>query len=176
MHRTKKSLVEDGGLRRLRHRSVGCASALSCVRASDDTLRIAQSVCGGLQTAAQGISYIEHAPMVGMPDGRGASAVLRTYERNAIRGNIARARATHSQLRGGRRSPVTIFSYAFGVAISIAMALAIGNAWVREHRNGVWTLPMAAAVAIVGIAIGVAVGWSLQQYLAFVQASATGRI
>ncbi len=71
---------------------------------------------------------------------------------------------------------MTIFSYAFGVAISIAMALAIGNAWVREHRNGVWTLPMAAAVAIVGIAIGVAVGWSLQQYLAFVQASATGRI
>ena len=35
---------------------------------------------------------------------------------------------------------MTIFAYGFGMAISIALAVAIGNAWVREHRKGVWTL------------------------------------
>jgi hypothetical protein len=184
VHRAEKSLVEDCGPCRLCHRGIGRASALSRVRSGNDTLRIAQSVLRDLQTAAQGISYIEHAAMVGMPDGRSASAMLRMYERQANRvgaaayacATLLALGATHSQLRGVYQYRMTTFSYAFGVAISIAMALAIGNAWVREHRNGVWTLPMAAGVVIAGVAVGIAVGWSLQQYLAFVAASATGRI
>jgi H+/Cl- antiporter ClcA len=71
---------------------------------------------------------------------------------------------------------MTTFAYVFGVAISIAIAAAIGNAWVGDHRNGVWTLRMAAVVAIVAVAFGILVGWSLQQYFAFIAASATGRM
>ena len=37
---------------------------------------------------------------------------------------------------------MTEFFYGFGLAIAAAMAIAIGNAWVRDHRNGVWTMPM----------------------------------
>jgi hypothetical protein len=71
---------------------------------------------------------------------------------------------------------MTAFAYVFGMAISIAMAAAIGSAWVREHRNGVWTMRMAAIVTIAAIAFGILVGWSLQQYFAFIAASATGRM
>jgi hypothetical protein len=71
---------------------------------------------------------------------------------------------------------MTTFAYVFGVAISIAMAAAIGNAWVRDHRNGVWTLRMAAVIAIAAIALGALIGWSLTQYFAFLAASATGRM
>jgi Na+-driven multidrug efflux pump len=70
---------------------------------------------------------------------------------------------------------MTTFGYIFGMAISIAMAVAIGNAWARDHRNGVWTLRMAVTVAIVAIAFGLVVGWCFQQYLAFIASSATGR-
>ncbi len=71
---------------------------------------------------------------------------------------------------------MTIFAYGFGMAISIALATAIGNAWVREHRNGVWTLTMAGTVATVAVLFGVAVGWGLAQYFAFIAESATGRM
>jgi hypothetical protein len=70
---------------------------------------------------------------------------------------------------------VTTFFYGFGVAIAIAMALAIGNAWVRDHRNGVWTLSMVLGLLAVAIVVGVTIGWSLVQYFAFYAASATGR-
>ena len=59
--------------------------------------------------------------------------------------------------------------------MSIALAVAIGNSWVRDHRNGVWTMQMTAIVAIAAIVLGGALGWALQQYLAFVAASATER-
>jgi hypothetical protein len=55
------------------------------------------------------------------------------------------------------------------------MALAIGNAWVRDHRNGVWTLSMVLGLLAVAIVVGVTIGWSLVQYFAFYAASATGR-
>ena len=67
------------------------------------------------------------------------------------------------------------FCYGFGVAMCLAMALAIGNAWVNDHRRGVWTLSMAALLIVIALAAGLCVGWSLQQYLAFVAASRTGR-
>ncbi|HTU69660.1 MAG TPA: hypothetical protein VMF11_05005 [Candidatus Baltobacteraceae bacterium] len=71
---------------------------------------------------------------------------------------------------------MTIFAYGFGIAISVAMALAIGNSWVRDHRNGVWTMSMAARLVAGAIAFGIAVGWCLQQYFAFLAASAAGRM
>jgi hypothetical protein len=70
---------------------------------------------------------------------------------------------------------VTIFAYGFGLALAIAMALAIGNAWVRDHRNGVWTMPMVFGLLAVAIVVGISIGWSLVQYFAFYAASATGR-
>jgi hypothetical protein len=71
---------------------------------------------------------------------------------------------------------MTIFSYAFGIAISFAIAIAIGNAWTREHRRGVWTMGMIATLVITAAIFGVAVGWGLNTYLNFIAASATGRI
>ncbi|MGA7571789.1 MAG: hypothetical protein WBG27_15115 [Candidatus Aquilonibacter sp.] len=71
---------------------------------------------------------------------------------------------------------MTIFAYGFGMAISIALAVAIGNAWVREHRKGVWTLTMAGTVTALALFLGVAIGWGLAQYFAFVAESATGRM
>ena len=70
---------------------------------------------------------------------------------------------------------MTTFCYGFGIAIALAMALAIGNAWVGDHRKGVWTMPMAAALIAIALVVGIGVGWSLQQYLIFVSASRVGR-
>jgi hypothetical protein len=75
----------------------------------------------------------------------------------------------------GRVASAVLRDYGFGLAIAIAMALAIGNAWVRDHRNGVWTVPMALGLLAVAIVVGVTIGWSLVQYFAFYAASATGR-
>jgi MFS family permease len=71
---------------------------------------------------------------------------------------------------------MTAFCYGFGVAISIALAIAVGNAWVREHRNGVWTMNMIATIGAIAITFGLVVGWSLVQYFTLVAASATGRM
>jgi hypothetical protein len=71
---------------------------------------------------------------------------------------------------------MTAFFYGFGLAIAIAMALAIGNAWVRDHRNGVWTIPMVLGLLAVAIVVGTTIGWALVQYFAFYAASATGRM
>ena len=71
---------------------------------------------------------------------------------------------------------MTIFSYGFGVAMSFAIVIAIGNAWAREHRRGVWTIGMVATLIVAGAALGALVGWSLNTYLNFVAASATGRM
>ncbi|HTV91104.1 MAG TPA: hypothetical protein VMG98_00140 [Verrucomicrobiae bacterium] len=70
---------------------------------------------------------------------------------------------------------MTAFFYGFGLAIALAMALAIGNQWVRDHRNGVWTLPMVLGLLTVAIVVGGTIGWALVQYYAFYVASATGR-
>lgn len=70
---------------------------------------------------------------------------------------------------------MTIFSYVFGMAISFAIAIAIGNAWARDHRKGVWTMSMLATLVVAAAVLGVVVGWSLNAYLAFIAASAAGR-
>jgi hypothetical protein len=69
-----------------------------------------------------------------------------------------------------------VFFYGFGIALGIAISLAIGNAWVREHRNGVWTIPMVIGVIAIALVLGVAVGWALVQYFAFYNASAGSRV
>jgi uncharacterized membrane protein len=71
---------------------------------------------------------------------------------------------------------MSTFFYGFGLAIALAMALAIGNAWVRDHRQGVWTMPMALGLIAAAVVIGITIGWSLVQYFAFYAASATGRM
>ncbi len=70
---------------------------------------------------------------------------------------------------------MNVFFYGFGLALAFAMALAIGNAWVRDHRNGVWTLPMVLALVAIAVIVGVTIGWAFVQYFAFYSASATGR-
>jgi len=71
---------------------------------------------------------------------------------------------------------MTTFFYGFGLAIAIAIALAIGNAWVRDHRNGVWTVPMVLGLLAAAIVAGITIGWALVLYYAFYVASATGRM
>jgi MFS family permease len=71
---------------------------------------------------------------------------------------------------------MTAFCYGFGMAIAIALTAAIGNAWVREHRNGVWTMNMIATAGAIAITFGLTVGWALVQYFILVAASATGRM
>ena len=34
---------------------------------------------------------------------------------------------------------MNFFYYGFSMALSIALGIAIGNAWVRDHDYGVWT-------------------------------------
>ncbi len=70
---------------------------------------------------------------------------------------------------------MNVFFYSFGIALALAIAIAIGSAWVREHRNGVWTLPMVLGLLAVVAVAGVTIGWAFVQYFAFYAASATGR-
>jgi hypothetical protein len=71
---------------------------------------------------------------------------------------------------------MTIFFYGFGLALAFAICIAVGNAWVREHRNGVWTIPMVIGVIAVALVLGVTIGWAFVQYFAFYNASATSRM
>lgn len=73
-------------------------------------------------------------------------------------------------------SSMTVFCFGFGVAIAAALTIAIGNAWVKEHRNGVWTMNMIATAAAIAIVFGVTVGWALVQYFTLIAASAAGRV
>jgi membrane protein YdbS with pleckstrin-like domain len=68
------------------------------------------------------------------------------------------------------------FFYGFGLALALAISIAVGNAWVREHRNGVWTVPMIVGVVAVALIVGIAIGWAFVQYFAFYNASANSRI
>jgi MFS family permease len=71
---------------------------------------------------------------------------------------------------------MTVFFYGFGLALALAITIAIGNAWVREHRNGVWTVSMLLGVVAIALVLGVTIGWAFVQYFAFYNASATSRI
>jgi len=66
---------------------------------------------------------------------------------------------------------MNVFFYSFGLAIALAMAIAIGSAWVRDHRNGVWTMRMAVGLVAIALLVGVAIGWAFVQYYAFYTAS-----
>jgi Na+-translocating ferredoxin:NAD+ oxidoreductase RnfA subunit len=68
------------------------------------------------------------------------------------------------------------FFYGFGLALALAITLAVGNAWVREHRNGVWTVPMIVGVVAIALVLGTAIGWAFVQYFAFYNAAATSRM
>jgi hypothetical protein len=68
------------------------------------------------------------------------------------------------------------FFYSFSLALALAITIAIGNAWVREHRNGVWTLPMVISIVAIAVVLGAAIGWAFVQYYAFYVASATNRM
>jgi Na+-driven multidrug efflux pump len=70
---------------------------------------------------------------------------------------------------------MTLFYYGFGMALSIAMSIAIGNAWVRENRHGKWDRQTITTVAIGAVVFGVIVGWALQTYLTFAFATQTQR-
>jgi hypothetical protein len=70
---------------------------------------------------------------------------------------------------------MVIFCYGFGVALAVAFGIAIGNAWIRDHRIGIWDRKTAFAIVGTSIVLGVIVGWALQQYLTFVFLSQTTR-
>ena len=138
----------------MRHRGIAPALRHAGVRPSDVTLRLAQVAFGTVQAAEKPIGTIEHAASVAANYDEGGSVALGKCERRTM----------------------TTFCYGFGLAISGALTIAIGNAWVREHRNGVWTIPMLASAGAVAIAFGLVVGWSLVQYFILVAASAAGRM
>lgn len=71
---------------------------------------------------------------------------------------------------------MTVFFYCFGIALALGIALAIGTAWVREHRNGVWTIPMVVCVVAIAVVLGAVIGWAFVEYFAFYNASATSRM
>jgi hypothetical protein len=61
-----------------------------------------------------------------------------------------------------------LFYYGFGMALSFAFGVAIGNAWIREHRFGIWSRKAVWSVAGACVVLGLAFGWALQSYLNFV--------
>jgi Na+-driven multidrug efflux pump len=67
------------------------------------------------------------------------------------------------------------FYYGFGLALSIALTIATGSAWIREHRNGRWDNRSRITLALVAIVLGILVGWGLQEWLSFAFATQTQR-
>jgi Na+-driven multidrug efflux pump len=67
------------------------------------------------------------------------------------------------------------FYYGFGLALGIALSIAVGGAYVREHRWGVWDRTAITTVAIAAVVIGVVVGWALQEWLTWVFAAQNQR-
>jgi Na+-driven multidrug efflux pump len=70
---------------------------------------------------------------------------------------------------------VIFFYYGFGLAFGIALSIAVGSAYVREHRWGVWDRGAIATVAIAAVVIGLTVGWALQEWLTWAFATQTQR-
>jgi hypothetical protein len=158
VERAKERGLEDRRASRPRHRGIRSAIGIAGIRPCYITLRGAQLAIGVIQAAVQPIGTIEHAASVTPNCDEGATAMLGKCERRTM-------------------SPtMTAFCYGFGLAIAAALTIAIGNAWAREHRNGVWTMNMLATAFAVAITFGLVVGWALQQYFILVAASATGRM
>jgi hypothetical protein len=66
---------------------------------------------------------------------------------------------------------MTIFSYTFAMAISIALGIAIGTAYVREHYYGVWTRKTIAVLTAIVIAFGLILGWAISTWLTWALSS-----
>ena len=60
---------------------------------------------------------------------------------------------------------MTLFYYGFSMALSVALGIAIGNAWVRDHDYGVWTRKTIAVLTIVVVAFGLILGWAMATWL-----------
>ena len=84
MHRSEQGLVEDRGLRSLRHRRIGRSAANAGIGARHYAFCLLQSDCCGFESTAKGIGYIEHSASIGIADGRVASAVLLEYEHGVV--------------------------------------------------------------------------------------------
>jgi hypothetical protein len=66
---------------------------------------------------------------------------------------------------------VTPFFYTFSVALALGLGFFTANAWVRDHRNGHWSKKAIAYVAIASVLCGLALGWGIDTYAAFVRLS-----
>ena len=62
---------------------------------------------------------------------------------------------------------MTVFSYGFGFAISIAMGIAIGSSWVRDNRAGVWSKKLAFSITISVLLFGIILGWAIDTWLSW---------
>lgn len=60
---------------------------------------------------------------------------------------------------------MTFFYYGFAMALSIALGVAIGNAWVRDHDYGVWTRKVVIVLAVSVLAFGLVLGWGMETWL-----------
>ncbi len=62
---------------------------------------------------------------------------------------------------------MTLFYYAFSMALSIALGVAIAGAWVREHDYGVWTRKVLIVATITCVAFGLILGWGMDTWLSW---------
>jgi len=69
-----------------------------------------------------------------------------------------------------------LFYYGFSMALSIALGVAIGNAWVRDHDYGVWTRKFASILTIIVIAFGLILGWAMETWLTWAFNSSSVRV
>jgi hypothetical protein len=69
---------------------------------------------------------------------------------------------------------MNLFYYGFGLALSCAFTIAIGNAWMRDRRRR-WDQRSIVTAAVIAIAIGAIFGWAIQQYLDYVRFTGTTR-
>jgi predicted transporter len=66
---------------------------------------------------------------------------------------------------------VTAFFYIFSVALCLGLGFFTADAWMRDHRSGRWDKTAIAYVAIACVLCGLALGWGIDTYAAFVQLS-----
>ena len=62
---------------------------------------------------------------------------------------------------------MTLFYYGFSMALAIALGIAIGNAWVRDHDFGVWTRKVVIVLTIATLAFGLILGWGMATWLSW---------
>lgn len=71
---------------------------------------------------------------------------------------------------------MTLFYYGFSLALSLALGIAIGGAWVRDNQFGVWTRRVIAILAVTIVGFGLILGWAVATWMTFVLNSASGRV